>query len=279
MRGTLTRMPRRQKTRAHAGFAVLAMALSFLGGCAAGGKVQVPAAKVEAPAAKVEAPPAKVEAPPAKVEAPPAKVEAPPAKVEAPAAKVEAPAAPQAAAVKGPQVAALADGREGFTITEVPAMDEASRADFDRAVAFLRGQDYGRAIDLLEKVIERSPGVTAPYIDIAIAYQRVGKPELAEKHLQTALTLFPGHPAACNEYGLLYRRTGRFAEARAMYEKAIERFPLYYPAHKNLGILCDVYLNDPACALEHYEIYSKVKPDDAQAALWIPGVRARLGRK
>jgi tetratricopeptide (TPR) repeat protein len=76
----------------------------------------------------------------------------------------------------------------------------------------------------------------------------------------------------------LYRKTGRIAEARAIYEKAIARFPGYYPLHKNLGILCDLYLNDPACALEQYGIYSKAMPEDAQVILWIADVRARLGR-
>jgi Tfp pilus assembly protein PilF len=190
-----------------------------------------------------------------------------------------APVAVEPSVVTKPPVARLEDGREGFTITEVPTMDEAARRDFDRAVAMLKNQDYGQAIDLLEKVIERSPGVTAPYIDIAIAYLRVGKPSLAEKHIKTALRLFPEHPVASNEYGLMCRKTGRFAEAREIYEKAIARFPEYYPLRKNLGILCDLYLNDPACALEHYEIYSKARPKDAQVTLWIADARARLGRK
>jgi len=181
--------------------------------------------------------------------------------------------------VTGPSVAKLEDGREGFIITEVPTVDEGSRRDFERAVALLTDQDYGQAIDLLEKVIERSPGVTAPYIDIAIAYLHVGKPELAEKHLQTALALVPGHPVACNEYGLLFRKAGRFAEARAMYEEATRRFPDYAPAHKNLGILCDLYLDDPACALDQYEIYSNGRPEEEQVKLWIKDLRARLGRK
>ena len=231
MQGMRIRKLRGVQTRTCAGFAVLAMALSVLAGCATDGKVKA------------------------------------------------APVADKPSVGTKPPVARLEDGREGFIITEVPKMDEASRRDFDRAVAMLKDQDYGQAIDLLEKVIKQSPGVTAPYIDIAIAYLRVGKPEQAEKHLQTALTLFPGHPVACNEYGLLYRKTGRFAEARAIYEKAIASFPEYYPLHKNLGILCDLYLNDPACALEHYEIYSKATPKDAQVILWIADVRARLGRK
>lgn len=189
-----------------------------------------------------------------------------------------APVADKPSVPTGPSVARLVDGREGFIITEVPTMDEASRRDFDRAVAMLKDQDDGQAIDLLEKVIKQSPGVTAPHIDIAIAYLRVGKPSLAEEHIKKALVLFPEHPVASNEYGLLCRKTGRFTEARAIYEKAIASFPEYYPLHRNLGILCDLYLNDPACALEHYEIYSKARPKDAQVTLWIADVRARLGR-
>jgi hypothetical protein len=78
--------------------------------------------------------------------------------------------------VKGPSVARLEDGREGFIITEVPQMEE-SRKDFERAVAALNNQDYGQAIDLLEKVIKQSPGVTAPYINIRClhAYRQPGR--------------------------------------------------------------------------------------------------------
>ncbi len=178
-----------------------------------------------------------------------------------------------------PSITRLENGREGFIIREVPRLNEGSRKDFDRAVVMLKGRDYLHSIGLLEKVIDNSPGVTAPYIDIAIAYQQIGKPGQAEKYLKTALTLFPDHPAAGNEYGLLYRKTGRFDDARAIYEKVLARFPDYYPAQRNLGILCDLYLNDPACAIEHYEIYSKYKPNDEQVKLWIADLRTRLGRK
>jgi Tfp pilus assembly protein PilF len=186
------------------------------------------------------------------------------------------PVAVEPSVVKGPSVVLLADGREGFIITEVPRMDEASRKDFETAVAMMNEQDYGQAIGLLEKVIAQSPGVTGPYINLAIAYGHTGKPDQAEMHLKTALSLVPEHPVACNEYGLLCRKTGRFAEARAIYEQALANFPDYYPVHRNLGILCDLYLNDPACALEHYEIYSEAMPEDKQVKLWIADLRNRL---
>ncbi len=180
---------------------------------------------------------------------------------------------------KETSVMRLEDGREGFLISEVPQMDAASRRDFERAVVLLNEQDYGTAIELLSKIIEQSPGVTAPYINIAIAYQHIGKPEQAEAHLKTAIAMVPGHPAACNEYGLWFRKRGRFDEARAMYEKALESFPDYYPVHRNLGILCDLYLNDLSCAIEHYEIYSQAMPEDRQVEIWISDLRARLGRE
>ncbi|MGB5992025.1 MAG: tetratricopeptide repeat protein [Desulfobacterales bacterium] len=180
--------------------------------------------------------------------------------------------------VQESSVERLGDGREGFIIMEVSQMDAASRRDFERAVAMLNEQEYGQAIDLLEKVIEQSPGVTAPYINMAIACQHIGKLDQAEAHLNTALRLVSEHPVACNEYGLLYRKTGRFAEARAIYEKALSSFPDYYPVHRNLGILCDLYLNDLVCALEHYEIYSEARPEDKQVKSWIADLRTRIDR-
>lgn len=179
--------------------------------------------------------------------------------------------------IKRPSVVRLEDGREGFIIREVPRMDEASRKDFERAVGLLKNHDYAQAVGLLQKVIERSPGVTAPYINLAIAYEHIDQPEQAEAHLKTALNLVPDHPVACNEYGLLCRKAGRFAEARAFYEKALARFPDYYPVHRNLGILCDLYLNDLACALSHYEKYSEARPEDKQVKLWIADLRNRMG--
>ena len=251
MQGINIITPGRSITRVYPGLLVLAMLLpvflSILGGCATSPMEPVPAAHEPAPE-------------------------------KGPPLEISSQEPPPQEPVKTPTVARLTDGREGFLITEIPRVDEASQRDFDRAVTMLKAQDYDEAIVLLERVIGRSPGVTAPYIDLAIAYGHTGRSEQAEENLKTALHMFPGHPVACNEFGLLYRRTGRFAEARAIYEMAIARFPEYYPARRNLGILCDLYLGDPACALEQYEVYSDANPYDEQVKLWVADLRARLGR-
>ena len=83
---------------------------------------------------------------------------------------------------------------------------------------------------------------------------------------------------ASNEYGLLLRKAGRFAEARTVYEQALATFPDYHPIRRNLGILCDLYLNDLGCAREQYEIYSAAVPGDEQVKMWIADLGARMGR-
>jgi len=183
--------------------------------------------------------------------------------------------APEPPVVEVSSVARLADGREGFIIKEIPSVDAETVNDFERAVTMMQAGDYNAAGSLLEKVVEQGPGVTAPYINLAIASRHNGQPEQAEESLKTALQLIPAHPVASNEYGLLLRQAGRFAEARTIYEKALSTFPDYSPAHKNLGILCDIYLKDSACALEHYEIYSAAVPKDEQVKLWIADLRSR----
>ena len=179
---------------------------------------------------------------------------------------------------EGVSVERLKDDREGFIIKETSTMDDESLENFEHAVAMMNNNDYENAIELFEKVIEGSPGVTAPYVNIAMAYVKIDKLESAEKHLQTALAIFPDHPVVCNEYGLLLRKSGRFTEARDVYEKALKSYPEYLPVRRNLGILCDLYLNDQECALKQYEKYSEAMPDDEQVKMWVADLRMRLGR-
>lgn len=193
--------------------------------------------------------------------------------VPAPVAAAPAPPVPT-----GPSVTHLKDGREGFVITEPAGMEPKLRADFEQANALIKDAKYDKAIELLEKVIAQAPKLTAPHINLAMAYERVNKPELAEQHLKKAIELIPGHPVASNEYGLLLRKQGRFDESRKVYEQALFVFPEYYPLHKNLGILCDLYLKDQACAVIHYEAYEKAsQPRDPKVKMWIADLRSRLG--
>jgi Flp pilus assembly protein TadD len=166
----------------------------------------------------------------------------------------------------------------GFTITQDIRVNGAVRTDHENAMRLLQQQKYADGIALLVKVTESAPTAIAPNIDLGIAYARTGDLDRAEASLKRALELDPSHPIAHNELGMVYRRKGRFADARASYETALELFPSFHFAHRNLAILCDMYLQDLNCALEHYEAYRQVVPDDQEAVKWIADVQDRAAR-
>lgn len=159
----------------------------------------------------------------------------------------------------------------------IPVTPEA-RADFDAAMALINAEQYEKGIEMLDKVVEKSQKHPVPYINLAIAHAKLGNLKEAEENLKVALNLEPDNPVANNEYGLLYRKTGRFSEARQHYEQLLEKYPYYPMVHKNLGILCDIYLRDYECALREYEFYSEAMPDDKNAKIWIADVQRRLGK-
>lgn len=189
-------------------------------------------------------------------------------------AKVEA----LAEAPQGVQEAKVERDPAGFTITQpLPAAADV-RADYEAAVRMLSEARYAPGIALLLKLTARAPEATAAHIALGIAYARTGDLDRADASLQKSLGLNPHHPAALNELGLVQRRKGEFAKSRASYEAALAEFPDFHYAHRNLAILCDLYLGDSACALKHYEAYSRLVPDDAVAVKWIADLRNRSAK-
>lgn len=166
----------------------------------------------------------------------------------------------------------------GFTITEQARIGGDLRADYEVAVNYLAQGRHDEGIAALQEIVAVAPELSAPSIDLGIAYHRVGDLEAAEKHLLLALETNPDHPITHNELGIVYRKAGRFAEARESYEAALTIYPGFHYARRNLAILCDLYLADLRCALENYEAYMATVPGDDEAAMWIADIRSRIGR-
>jgi lipoprotein NlpI len=106
-----------------------------------------------------------------------------------------------------------------------------------------------------------------------------GRYDEARQMLETALAADPANAPALNRLGVANRKLGRFAVARGSYEGAIVTDPTFADAERNLAILLDLYLADPAAALPHYERYQTLTSGaDTEVAGWVKELKARLGQ-
>lgn len=164
----------------------------------------------------------------------------------------------------------------GIRKEQTVVVDSDTQQVFDQALQLLQAEQYDNAISLLNDVIEREKRLTAPYINLAMAYRHTGDDKMAEKYLLKALEIDQAQPVANNELGILYRKQGRFVDAKNVYTKALAENPDYLPVIRNLGILCDLYLRDAQCALEQFEKYQAEVPDDKTIEIWIADLKTRL---
>ncbi|MCW8899844.1 MAG: tetratricopeptide repeat protein [Gammaproteobacteria bacterium] len=167
---------------------------------------------------------------------------------------------------------------DDIVISEEFGIDTYLSDKFKQAVIHINNKKYDDAIELLVEVTSQTDKHSAPYINLAIAYSETGKIKDAETILLKALTINPLHPVTNNELGLVYRKTGQFAKAKTTYEQVIKNYPQFLPARKNLGILCDLFMSDLNCAIEQYEAYLNVRPDEKEVSIWLADLKKRAGQ-
>lgn len=151
------------------------------------------------------------------------------------------------------------------------------REAFNKAVLVLKSGQHKQAINDFKKVARMEPKLAAPYINIAIAYRRLGDSENANEAVQTALKKDSRSPEALNMQGLLQREAGKLKAAQKSYKKALSIYPDYPEAHLNLAILCDIHLVDLSCAKAHYVQYQKIRGSkDKQVVAWVADLNRRM---
>lgn len=173
--------------------------------------------------------------------------------------------------------------------TPVP-ISAALQSDFDKALSLMKKGAYREAIPVLEAILAENDQLPGAQINLAIACmnvepegrdgerQREANLKKAEQALTRAVEVNPDDAVAHHQLGLLYRKTGRFAEARKAYEQAISIESTYALAHLNLGILCDIYLQQLECAIDHFEKYRALAPEEGDKVnLWLSDLRQRAG--
>jgi tetratricopeptide (TPR) repeat protein len=151
--------------------------------------------------------------------------------------------------------------------------------EFARATQMAEaGRSTDAALELKQFELQH-PGFAAPAVDLGLLARAQGNLAESETSLQRATTLGGAGAVAWDELGLTLRQEGKFADARTAYAHAIAQDEDYAPAHRNLAVLLDLYLGEPAAALPEMVRYQQLSAEDKPVTTWIAELRARTGIK
>ncbi len=185
--------------------------------------------------------------------------------------------APAAAAAPASTTLPPAPGTPPAVSGTPPPVPERAAAQFADAVASMKA---GRATDAeldFKQLTVAYPDFAGPNVNLGLLYLRGGRLGEAEAAFQKALELAPNDAVAADELGIVERRLGKFAAAEAAYQRAIAADSAYAAAHLNLGVLYDLYLDQPKKALDQYERYLALAGENKQVSGWLVEVRKRAG--
>jgi len=178
----------------------------------------------------------------------------------APATPVAAEPAPP---VVPPPVAAAEVPPPAPVEPPLPPVDAATRASFDEAVRMLRAGRLPEAERAFKALASRQPPLAGVHANLGLIYRKTGRLEDSAAALQEAVKLSPKQASYHNQLGITWRALGRFDHARKAYEAAIDLDPTHAGALVNLAILNDLYLGEPARAVELYTRGAALLPAEA----------------
>lgn len=137
--------------------------------------------------------------------------------------------------------AALAAYEMAIAMNDFSANWEAADSHYKRGeILWWMGRDPNEYIAEFQKAIKINPRHEWAHIRLGLAYYARDKDAAAaEAEIRQAIVISPKNKWAYYHLGEIYRQEGRVAEARVMYEKALEIDPRFEAARKQLENLGD----------------------------------------
>jgi tetratricopeptide (TPR) repeat protein len=159
-----------------------------------------------------------------------------------------------------------------------PAVPLPIAVRFQEAVAAAERDGGTKADAEFVALAATAPTLAGPPLNHGILLSRAQQWPEAEAALGEALKRHPASAAAAAQLGVVYRQLGKFAEAEKSYRRALELDGNDARAHRNFGVLLDLYVQKPAEALSEYErSLALAGGEDKVMSSWIAEIRQRLG--
>ncbi|MGC4028391.1 MAG: tetratricopeptide repeat protein [Steroidobacteraceae bacterium] len=159
-----------------------------------------------------------------------------------------------------------------------PAFSARLAAQLERAVQLAEDSRQQDAELEFRQLMEAAPQSGAAAYDLGVLLRSANRLEDAERAFATAAERSPRSALPQVALGLVRRESGNFGAALDAYHTAIAVDPEYAPAYRNVAVLQDLYMGDPAAALPGFERYQALTGEERPVTSWIADVKQRAGK-
>jgi tetratricopeptide (TPR) repeat protein len=177
------------------------------------------------------------------------------------------------------------DGNElPYEASENPYLSTRSKVSKGSVLLFIEAKKAKRKNQLsvakqkLGVITHKDDSLSGPWAmlgDIAVEEKQF---EIAESHYKKAIEINEDNINAYTALATVQRMMGEFHVSQNTLAFALDLWPDFPEAHLNLGILYDVYLNQPEKAQAHMESYLYLTGyKNKQAQAWFDEVQSRTG--
>lgn len=153
----------------------------------------------------------------------------------------------------------------------LPVLTETEKQTYRKALDFMAQQSFDKAETLFAELLKTQPKLTGAYVNLAVIKKHNKQVDKAEQLLGQALSINPNFIEALLQQALIYQDKGEFSKAEELLRRAEAIEPNHPLVNYNLGVLYELYLQDYALAIKHYQRYVSVsKADDVETVQrWI----------
>lgn len=148
---------------------------------------------------------------------------------------------------------------------------------YQKGIDALKNQHYSKAQRIFTRFTRDKPDLAGAYSNLALIHYKDEEYDKSLELINKALQLNPEQAQAYQLRGLISVRKGKIHDAKSDYTRALELKPDYANAQYNLALLYDIYLQEIAMAIKHYEAYlSLIDGPDETTQEWVDQLKRAL---
>jgi len=149
---------------------------------------------------------------------------------------------------------------------------------FIEAKKAIRNNDFATAKQKLSVITQKDTSLSGPWVLLGNIAMEEKQYKLAQSHYQKAIKITPDNINAYVALAKVQRLMGEFHVAQNTLTLVLGIWKDCPEAHLNLGVLYDMYLNQPEKAQQHIEAYLFLNGyKNKQAIAWFNEIQSRTG--